>query len=216
MLLIVNMFVRPPLLHKDIDAHSNLNAEDIVCRAGELRVLANVPAEVDRRFRDAAAALDLIDVGYDVLDSPVGPLLVAASDRGIVRISYEPDPEEYLEHLARLVGPRVLRTPRPSPNVTVSHPYEGWSQYGHVLAIVASGTDVNGASRVFEIPHLDNVAAGEIGGRVTDDLTSLPTSAVSVADNNFGLYLGADGSLVGYGGGLSRKEQLLRLEGALL
>ena len=71
-----------------------------------------VSPDLDRRFRDAAATLGLIDVGYDVVDSPVGDLLVAASDRGVATISFDPDPGERLEQLARIAGPRVLRSPR--------------------------------------------------------------------------------------------------------
>ena len=44
-----------------------------------------VPEALDRRFRDAAAAEGLIDVSYDVADTPVGPLLVAVTERGVCR-----------------------------------------------------------------------------------------------------------------------------------
>ena len=71
-----------------------------------------VTPDLDRRFRDAAAALDLIDVGFDIVDSPIGELLVAASDRGVATIWFDPDPREDLERLARIAGPRVLRSPR--------------------------------------------------------------------------------------------------------
>ncbi|HSP73792.1 MAG TPA: methylated-DNA--[protein]-cysteine S-methyltransferase, partial [Gaiellaceae bacterium] len=66
-----------------------------------------VPAELDRRFRDAAAAEGLLDAAYDLVDSPVGTLLVAATDRGLYRISYTPD----VDALAAAIGPRVLRVP---------------------------------------------------------------------------------------------------------
>jgi len=33
-----------------------------------------VTPDLDRRFRDAAAAEGLLDVGFDVVDSPIGPL----------------------------------------------------------------------------------------------------------------------------------------------
>ena len=32
-----------------------------------------VPADLDRRFREAAVEARLLDAGYDVFDSPVGP-----------------------------------------------------------------------------------------------------------------------------------------------
>ena len=74
--------------------------------------LMTVSPDLDRRFRDAAATLGLIDVGFDVVDSPIGPLLVAASDRGLATISFDAEPDAQLERLARIAGPRVLRSPR--------------------------------------------------------------------------------------------------------
>lgn len=55
----------------------------------------------------------LLDIGYDVLDSPIGPLLVAATDVGIVRIAFEGEGhEDVLAELATSIGPRVLHAPR--------------------------------------------------------------------------------------------------------
>ena len=48
-----------------------------------------VTPDLDRRFREAAAAAGLLDVGFDVVDSPVGPLFVAATSRGVARIQFE-------------------------------------------------------------------------------------------------------------------------------
>ena len=72
-----------------------------------------VSPDLDRRFRDAAADEGLLDVAYDLVDSPVGPLLVAASERGLCRISYDAEPERELDRLARDFGVRVLRSARP-------------------------------------------------------------------------------------------------------
>ena len=72
----------------------------------------SIPVELDRRFRDAAARSGMLDAGYDVVDSPIGQLLVATSDRGILRISFDPDIEQQLEWLSRLAGRSVLRAPR--------------------------------------------------------------------------------------------------------
>ena len=72
-----------------------------------------VSPELDTRFRDAAAAEGLLDVAYDFVDSPLGTLLVATSQRGLCRISYNPEPEREVELLARALGARILRTARP-------------------------------------------------------------------------------------------------------
>ena len=41
----------------------------------------SVPTDLDRRFREAAVRTGMLDAGYDIVDSPVGPLLVAATTR---------------------------------------------------------------------------------------------------------------------------------------
>jgi methylated-DNA-[protein]-cysteine S-methyltransferase len=63
---------------------------------------------------EAAEAASLIDVAYARHDTPVGSLLLAATPRGLVRVSYL-DGEGAIEHdlaqLARTVSPRVLAAP---------------------------------------------------------------------------------------------------------
>ena len=63
-----------------------------------------------RRALDAGLA----DVAYGSMDSPVGELLVAVTDRGLVRVAFASEPsDEVLEELAARVSPRVLRLPGP-------------------------------------------------------------------------------------------------------
>ena len=71
-----------------------------------------VSTDLDRRFRDAAVRAGLLDAGFDIVDSPVGPLLVAATTQGLLRISFDADPGEQLDRLARIAGRRILRAPR--------------------------------------------------------------------------------------------------------
>jgi len=64
-----------------------------------------------RLERDAAAD-DLLDVAYRTIDSPVGPLLLAATTVGLVRVAYQiEDHDAVLADLASTVSPRVLRAP---------------------------------------------------------------------------------------------------------
>lgn len=60
-----------------------------------------------------AADEGLLDVAYATLDSPVGELVVAATDRGLVRVGLPGRSlESVLEQLADGVSPRVLSYPR--------------------------------------------------------------------------------------------------------
>jgi methylated-DNA-[protein]-cysteine S-methyltransferase len=60
-----------------------------------------------------AAEEDLLDVAYATLDSPLGELVVAATDRGLVRVGLPGRPlESVLEQLADGISPRVMSYPR--------------------------------------------------------------------------------------------------------
>src|SRR5207247_632107 len=73
-----------------------------------------ISPELDARFRDAAAAESLLDVAYELHDTPVGRLLIAVTDHGVCEIHYDADPEAEAERLARFFGRRVLRSARPT------------------------------------------------------------------------------------------------------
>ena len=66
-----------------------------------------------RRLHDrlavAAQAEGVLDVAYRTVDSPVGSLLLAATDLGLVRVAYDiEDHETVLQALADQISPRVL------------------------------------------------------------------------------------------------------------
>lgn len=71
-----------------------------------------------RRLTDAlaerAVAEDLLDVAVERHDSPFGPLMLAATREGIVRLGFPEEEDGFLDELARLISGRVLRAPRPS------------------------------------------------------------------------------------------------------
>jgi methylated-DNA-[protein]-cysteine S-methyltransferase len=74
----------------------------------------DVAAQYRLRARLAVAANDagLLDVAYRVVDSPLGPLLLAATEIGLVRVAYaREDHDLVLEQLAHRISPRVLRAP---------------------------------------------------------------------------------------------------------
>jgi methylated-DNA-[protein]-cysteine S-methyltransferase len=80
------------------------------------RALPVTGPSVDALARVVARAEEegLLDVAYTQVDSPLGPLTVAATPRGLVRVAY-PDPDRsldlVLERLAESVSPRILEAP---------------------------------------------------------------------------------------------------------
>ena len=181
---------------------------------------------LDARFRDAAAAAELLDVAFDVIDdTPIGPLLVGVTDRGVCRISFDSDPEHHLELLARQFGSRVLRSRRPVDRMR--------RELDEYFAGRRQRFDVEPDVRFLPAYHqrvLGELARVEYGATTTYGTlaaqTGNPRAARAVGTvmhrNPIPVVLpchrvvGASGSLTGYAGGLDRKELLLRLEGAIL
>ena len=83
------------------------NIETTLRRAAER--LPSAPPELSGR----AETEGLVDVAYTSVDSPLGPLLVAASPKGLVRVSYTDPrgPDHVIEELAERISPRVLEAP---------------------------------------------------------------------------------------------------------
>ena len=185
-----------------------------------------IPTDLDRSFREAAVRAGLLDAGYDVVESPIGPLLVAATDRGLLRISFGGnDPDAELDDIARVAGPRVLRAPRA---VETAHreldEYFAGRRRAFDLSVDLRGVapfSVTVLGELAKVPYGNTATYGELAARA-----GRPTAARAVGmvmnRNPIPVVLpchrivGASGSLVGYGGGLDRKIALLRLEGVTL
>ena len=73
----------------------------------------NLPATLRTRLADDAEAAEILDVAYRTIDTHIGTLLIAATDRGLVRVAFEVQGhDQALEDLATRVSPRILRAPR--------------------------------------------------------------------------------------------------------
>jgi methylated-DNA-[protein]-cysteine S-methyltransferase len=184
-----------------------------------------VSSALDRRFRETAASQGLLDVAYDFAETPVGTLLVAATDHGLCRISFDPEPERELEWLARAYGLRVLRASRPldRPRRELDEYFEGTRKEFELpvdLAALPSFQQLVLAELQL-VPYGATATYGGLAERigrpraaraVGGALNKNPVPIVVPCHR----IVGASGSLVGYGGGLERKEKLLALEGAVL
>ncbi|MFL5797959.1 MAG: methylated-DNA--[protein]-cysteine S-methyltransferase [Actinomycetota bacterium] len=174
---------------------------------------------------EAARRAGLLDVAYATVDSPFGPLLVAATRRGLVRLAYPDEPVDgALEELARRVSPRVLESPGSLDGLRrqLDEYFDGdrrrfdtridWSLTRGFTTLVLRATA--------RIPFGGVSTYRDVAGRAGND------RAYRAAGNALGSnpipivvpchrVLHADGGLGGYTGGLGRKEFLLRLEGVL-
>ncbi len=182
-----------------------------------------VSPELDRRFRKAATTLGLVDVGFDIVDSPVGELLVAASDRGVASIWFDPDPDEHLDRLARIAGPRVLRSPRSVDDARRElDEYFAGRRRAFDLALdlrTLPPFTVSVLGELARVPYGETTTYGALARRV-----GRPNAARAVGTvmnrNRIPIVLpchrvvGSTGDLTGYAGGLDRKRTLLELEGA--
>jgi methylated-DNA-[protein]-cysteine S-methyltransferase len=179
------------------------------------------------RLVERAAAEGLLDVVYASVDSPLGPLLVAATPRGLARVAYLESwsPDEVLEDLAARVSPRVMEAPErlDEQRRELDDYFTGrrtefdlpidWSVLrGFTRRVLRETARINFG----EVRTYADVAAGAGSPR-----------AVRAAGNALGAnpmpivvpchrVIRTGGALGGYTGGLERKEFLLRLEGSLL
>ena len=182
-----------------------------------------VPQAIDKRFREAAAASGMLDAAYDLIDSPVGELMVATTDAGVCCISYTP--ETSLDWLARRRGARILRVPRRLVEVRreLDEYFDGTRRAFEVTVDVDTLPSFNRLvlDALARVPYGELTTYGTLAKRIGHPHAA---RAVGGALNRNPVpiilpchrVVGASGKLVGYAGGLDRKQALLTLEGASL
>ena len=183
-----------------------------------------VSPTLDKSFREAAAAAGLLDVVYDLTDSPVGTLLVATTDRGLCRISFDPQPEREAEWLAEAFGVKVLRAAKPVDDARrqLEEYFEGERTRFELPVDLRQSAPFSREilKRLARVPHGKTTTYGALARAVGRPQAARAVGTV-MNRNPIPIVLpchrvvGANGSLTGYAGGLERKELLLKLEGAL-
>lgn len=91
-----------------------MNADDLALDL--TNAFAETPAhlrELHSRLTAAADRDGILDVAYRTMDTPIGELLVAATDEGLVRVAFALEGHEaVLQSLADRITPRILEAPR--------------------------------------------------------------------------------------------------------
>ena len=90
-----------------------MNTDDLIRSLG--RAFPETPdhlRELHARLAAAAERDSMLDIAYRTIDSPVGPLLRAATGRGLIRVAYAAeDHDAVLQNLADRISPRILAEP---------------------------------------------------------------------------------------------------------
>src|SRR3954447_10810620 len=81
-------------------------------RAAAGRLPGDGPPDLRPALAERAGREGLLDVAYATTDSPVGPLLLAATPAGVVRVSFAREGfDDVLDFLPARISPPVLEAP---------------------------------------------------------------------------------------------------------
>jgi methylated-DNA-[protein]-cysteine S-methyltransferase len=177
------------------------------------------------RLREAAAEQGLLDVAYATADSPFGPLLLATTPRGLVRIGLpNQDPDALLSDLAIRVSPRVLEAPAKldAARRELDLYFEGQlTSFDLPLDWRLSKDFRRRALRaIARIPYGQTRSYMELAASA-GNVRAVRAAGTACGTNPLPLVvpchriLRTGGGLGGYGGGLPMKQALLQLEGVL-
>jgi methylated-DNA-[protein]-cysteine S-methyltransferase len=177
------------------------------------------------RFTDRADAEGLLDVAYATLDSPFGQLLLAATPRGLVKVSFPQfGTEATLEELATKISPRVLEAP-----ARLDEARRELDRYfeGRLTAFelpldwqLTDGFRKKVQQTINRIPYGRTRSYTEVA-RSAGNERAVRAAGTACGANPLPIVvpchrvLRSGGALGGYGGGLPMKEALLKLEGVL-
>lgn len=177
------------------------------------------------RLRERAAREGLLDVAYTEADSPFGPLLLARTPRGLVRVGLpNQDRDELLDDLAARVSPRVLEAPAALEEARreLERYFEGRLQSFELPLdwSLSDGFQLRVQRRIARIPYGQTRTYTEMA-RGAGNERAVRAAGTACGRNPLPLLvpchrvLRSGGGLGGYGGGLEMKRGLLELEGVL-
>lgn len=171
-----------------------------------------------------AAASGLLDVSYRTVDSPIGGLLLAATDDGLVRVAFEREGfDDVLTSLSERISPRLLAAPdRLDDAARQLEEYFAGTRQAFDLPL--DDRLSSGFRRLVQhyLPHIayGRTATYKQVAESVGNPGAVRAVGTACATNPLPLVvpchrvLRTDGSLGGYLGGAAAKEALLELERA--
>jgi methylated-DNA-[protein]-cysteine S-methyltransferase len=181
--------------------------------------------EIAALRRDLAARADrddLLDVAYRTVDTPIGPLLVAATAVGLVRIAFEREGHDaVLGELASAVSPRILRSGRRTDAVALElDEYFAGDRRRFDLAVdlrLVHGFRETVIAHLPEIPYGTTESYADVA-RAAGRPAAVRAVGTACGHNPVPIVVPchrvvrSDGTIGQYGGGVEVKATLLALE----
>jgi methylated-DNA-[protein]-cysteine S-methyltransferase len=193
-------------------------------RSGDSLELSGTVSRLRERLAERAAAESLLDLAYRTLDTPVGSLLLAATEAGLVKVAFESqDHERVLAQLAERISPRVLRAPaRLEDAARQLEEYFAGRRKRFELPLdrtLAHGFRRQVLDRLVEIGYGRTASYAEVAAAAGSP-KAVRAVGTACATNPLPLVIPchrvvrSDGSMGGYAGGAEAKRTLLALEAA--
>jgi methylated-DNA-[protein]-cysteine S-methyltransferase len=176
------------------------------------------------RLASRADSRGVLDVAYRTLDTPVGPLLLAATAKGLVRVAYETENHDHvLTILAGQLSPRILRAPKRLD--TAAREIDEYFAGLRREFDLPLDFSLSKGFRLAVLSHLPDIAYGHTASYAAVAAAAGNPKAVravgtACATNPLPVVLPchrvirSDGSSGGYLGGPAAKQALLALEAA--
>jgi len=191
----------------------------------DVPVAAEHLAALHARLAAAAGADGVLDVAYRTVDTPVGSLLLAATELGLVRVAYATeDHDAVLQALAARISPRILQAPARLDSVAVQlEEYFGGQRRAFDLPL---DWRLSGGFRSTVLHHLatdlgyGQTASYSTVARLAGNPKAVRAVGTACATNPLPVIVPchrvvrSDGSMGGYLGGFDAKRILLTLEAA--
>ena len=166
----------------------------------------------------------ILDVAYRTVDTPVGSLLVAATERGLVRVAFATENhDEVLATLARRVSARILKAPERLD--TVVRELDEYFNHTRQTFDVPLDFRLSTGFRREVLRHLPEISYGMTASyaalaEAAGNARAVRAVGSACATNPLPVVVPchrvvrSDGTLGGYAGGLDAKRTLLALERA--
>jgi methylated-DNA-[protein]-cysteine S-methyltransferase len=177
-----------------------------------------------RRLAAAAQAEGILDIAYRTMDTPIGSLLLAATDVGLVRVGFAIEGHDaVLQALSERVSPRILHTPARLDVVAAElDEYFGGRRHGFDVRL---DWRLSAGFRRTVLDRLGDIGYGQTATYASVALLAGNPKAVravgtACATNPLPVVvpchrvLRSDGGLGGYRGGADAKRILLAMEAA--